>query len=76
LCSALPELIDPGVTSFLADGVAAAALDRASIQRVAERRFGVDRMLDDYLNVYRRLLERGGQREAALRARLQLLAAP
>jgi glycosyltransferase involved in cell wall biosynthesis len=62
----MPEVVDPGITGFFADGVvsaakqieAAAALDRATIRRVAERRFGVDRMVDDYLTVYRRLLER------------------
>jgi hypothetical protein len=34
----------------------AAALDRVAIRRVAERRFGVDRMVDDYCEIYRRLL--------------------
>jgi glycosyltransferase involved in cell wall biosynthesis len=60
----MPEVVDPGITGFFADGVvsaakqieAAAALDRAAIRRVAERRFGVDRMVDDYLTVYHRLL--------------------
>jgi glycosyltransferase involved in cell wall biosynthesis len=60
----MPEVIDAGVTGFLVDGVEAAAaavdraagLDRAAIRRVAERRFGAARMVDDYLAVYRRLL--------------------
>ena len=63
---AMPELIDEGVTGFLVQDVAtavaavprAAALDRAVVREVAERRFGVDRMVDDYLAVYRRLLDR------------------
>jgi glycosyltransferase involved in cell wall biosynthesis len=63
---AMPEIVDEGVTGFLVDGVAsgatkvdaAAALDRGAIRRVAERRFGADRMVDDYLAIYRRLLER------------------
>ncbi len=58
------EIVDEGVTGFLVDGVAsavrvvdaAAALDRAAIRRVAERRFSVDRMVDDYCAIYRRLL--------------------
>jgi len=60
----LPELIDSGVTGFLVDDVAsavrlvdaAAALDRGTIRRVAERRFGAARMVDEYLAVYRRIL--------------------
>jgi glycosyltransferase involved in cell wall biosynthesis len=60
----MPEVVDEGVTGFLVDGEvsaaaavdAAAALDRGAIRRVAERRFGAARMVDDYLAVYRRLL--------------------
>jgi len=60
----MPEVVDAGITGFFADGVAsaarqveaAAALDRAAIRCIAERRFGVDRMVDDYLTVYHRLL--------------------
>jgi len=60
----MPEVVDHGVTGFLVDGVAsaaaavesAAALDRAVIRSVAERRFGAARMVDDYLAVYERLL--------------------
>lgn len=63
---ALPELVDVGVTGYLPldvdEAVAAVplatALDRREIRAVAERRFGVDRMVDDYLEVYRRLLAR------------------
>jgi glycosyltransferase involved in cell wall biosynthesis len=60
----MAEIVDAGVTGFLVDGVEAAAaavevaarLDRAAIRRVAERRFGVARMVDGYLAVYQRLL--------------------
>jgi glycosyltransferase involved in cell wall biosynthesis len=60
----MPEIIDEGLTGFLVDSVAsaarivdtAAALDRVAIRRVAERRFSVDRMVDDYCAIYRRLL--------------------
>jgi glycosyltransferase involved in cell wall biosynthesis len=60
----MPELIAPGVTGFLVDGVEAAAacvpdaaaLDRLTIRRVAEDRFGQARMVEDYLRVYQRLL--------------------
>ena len=63
----MPEIIEHGVTGFLVEGTEAAAraveaacvLDRASIRRIAERRFGSERMVDDYIDVYRRVLERG-----------------
>jgi glycosyltransferase involved in cell wall biosynthesis len=59
----MPEVIDEGVTGYLAADAAAAAaaveravlLDRQAIRRVAERRFGAARMVDDYLNLYRRI---------------------
>jgi glycosyltransferase involved in cell wall biosynthesis len=58
------EVIDVGLTGYLVSDVAAAvaavdqaaALDRAAIRRVAERRFSAARMVDDYLTLYRRLL--------------------
>jgi glycosyltransferase involved in cell wall biosynthesis len=60
----MPEVVDEGVTGFLVDGIdsaaatvdVAAALDRGAIRRVAERRFGAARMVDDYLAVYERLI--------------------
>jgi glycosyltransferase involved in cell wall biosynthesis len=56
----MPEVIDVGVTGFLVDGIdpavravdPAAALDRTAIRAVVEQRFGVDRMVDEYLAVY------------------------
>lgn len=60
----MPEVIDEGVTGFLVPDVAAAvsavskavALERGAVRRVAERRFGAARMVDEYLALYRRLL--------------------
>jgi glycosyltransferase involved in cell wall biosynthesis len=62
----MPELLDDGITGFLADGTQAAAeavgrvaeLDRAACRGAAERRFSAARMVDHYLCVYERLLER------------------
>jgi glycosyltransferase involved in cell wall biosynthesis len=62
----MPEVVDHGVTGFLVDGVAAAAaavadaiaLDRAQCRVVAARRFGVERMVQDYLHVYDQVLQR------------------
>lgn len=62
----MPELIDDCVTGFLVDSVdeaiaavaRAAAIDRAACRRAAEARFSVERMADDYLALYRRLLAR------------------
>ncbi|GII30288.1 glycosyltransferase family 4 protein [Planotetraspora mira] len=56
----MPEVVDPGVTGFLVDTVEeaveavsrVASVDRAGCRAQAERRFGVDRMVTDYLGVY------------------------
>jgi glycosyltransferase involved in cell wall biosynthesis len=61
---AMPEVIDDGVTGYLADGPATAAaavdraagLDRAACAAVARDRFAAARMVTDYLALYRRLL--------------------
>jgi len=63
----MPEVIDEGVTGYLADDVesavaavrAAVALDRSVVRERASTRFGVERMVTDYLEVYRALL--GGE---------------
>ncbi|MBV9748915.1 MAG: glycosyltransferase, partial [Acetobacteraceae bacterium] len=60
----MPELIDHGVTGFLVDSFedAVAAidrldeLDRAACRRAAVERFSVERMTEDYIRLYRRLL--------------------
>ena len=62
----MTELVDDGVTGFAVRGVdeavaavgRAAALDRSAIRAVAERRFGVERMVDEYLAVYEQVLAR------------------
>jgi glycosyltransferase involved in cell wall biosynthesis len=60
----MAEVVDEGVTGYLAadvasavDAVAAAvALDRAAVHARAVARFGADRMVDDYLRTYEALL--------------------
>jgi glycosyltransferase involved in cell wall biosynthesis len=60
---AAPEIVDDGVTGHLRrDGGAlsaavldASALDRAACRRSVERRFGIARMADDHLRLYRRV---------------------
>ena len=62
----MPELIDDGRSGFLVADVEGAAgavadaggLDRAAIRQWAVDRFGRDRMTDDYLAAYSRLLAR------------------
>ena len=64
----MPELIDEGRTGFLVDtieeAVAAVPLagrvDRQAIRSVAVARFGVDRMVDEYVAAYGKLLTREG----------------
>jgi glycosyltransferase involved in cell wall biosynthesis len=64
----LPELVEPGVTGYLADDVAglaeaverAGSIDRARCRRRARERFGYRRMANRYEDLYRAVL-----REAA-----------
>ncbi len=61
----MPELIDHGRTGFLVDTAeeaaelvdAAGALDRAAIREAVARRFSVDRMAEEYIALYRRILD-------------------
>ena len=61
---AMPEIVRDGVNGFLVDSVedaaaavhAAKTLDRAQVRRSVERRFGVERMVDDYLSLYERVI--------------------
>jgi glycosyltransferase involved in cell wall biosynthesis len=60
----LPELVRSGENGFLVSSLdeaaaavgAAARLDRTRVRASVERRFAVDRMVDDYVNLYRRLV--------------------
>lgn len=60
----MPELIDDGVTGFLVDSVdeAVAAIarideiDRVRVRARALSRFSIERMADDYITLYRRIL--------------------
>jgi len=62
---AVPEVIDHGVTGFICDdldqAVAAVSrvhkLSRATCRRVFEQRFTAARMTQDYVSIYRRLLD-------------------
>jgi glycosyltransferase involved in cell wall biosynthesis len=62
----VPEIVVEGVTGFLVDGLAdavravqrAGKFDRGICRRVAEQRFGVERMCRDYLSAYERMQSR------------------
>ncbi len=62
----MPELIENGQNGFLIDSVDQAvaaiarisAIDRANCRRHIERHFTVERMVDDYIQVYEQILER------------------
>ena len=59
----LPELVRPGENGFLVSSLeeaaaaveAAPGLDRTKVRASVERRFSVDRMVDEYLALYRRI---------------------
>ena len=71
---ALPEIVEHGVTGFLARDTremaeairAAAALDPAACRDAARRRFGAAAMVDRYLDLYGRLARRGQADHAAV----------
>ncbi len=60
----MPELIEDGVNGILIDRVEdagpaierAAALDRQMVRNTVEERFGIARMADAYIDLYRRLI--------------------
>ena len=60
----MPEVVDEGVTGYLAHDIessvdavrAAVRLDRSLVHARAVARFGVDRMVEDYLRTYEALL--------------------
>ncbi|MDO7842910.1 glycosyltransferase family 4 protein [Sphingomonas immobilis] len=62
----MPELIEDGVTGFLVENVQQAVaaidrigeIDRAAVRRAVAERFSVERMADEYLALYRRILGR------------------
>jgi glycosyltransferase involved in cell wall biosynthesis len=62
---AVAEVVDHGVSGGVFDTLDALvaglpqvlALDRAVVRATAERRFGLDRMIDAYVDVYRRLVD-------------------
>jgi len=62
----MPEVVDEGVTGYTVEGVeaaigavpAAARLDRGLVAARARERFAAERMVDDYLRVYERVLAR------------------
>ena len=64
------EIIDEGVTGSIVDTVQQAvsalppvlALDRPVVRRRFEERFSATRMANDYVSVYRKLLQRANRR--------------
>lgn len=61
----MPELIDEGVTGYLAkshDGLVKAVekageLDRKTIRKVAQERFNIDRMVDEYEEAFKKAIK-------------------
>jgi glycosyltransferase involved in cell wall biosynthesis len=71
---AVGEIVEDGVTGGVFDSLDALiaglprvlSLDRQRVRARAIERFGVDRMVDDYLTVYERLVSPKHARRAAL----------
>lgn len=72
-CGAMPEIVDPDVTGFLAESLEDAVasvpdllrLDRRTVRRTFEKRFSAMRMARDYAAAYARLLGGGAQAKAS-----------
>jgi glycosyltransferase involved in cell wall biosynthesis len=72
-CGAMPEIVDHGVTGFLAESIEDAVasvpdllgLDRRKVRRTFEARFSATRMARDYAAAYTRLLGGGVQAKAS-----------
>src|SRR5262249_46809597 len=68
-CGSVPEVMEEGVTGFIVDDLDAAvaavdqvaSLSRRRCREVFESRFTVERMADDYLAIYQRLLNSNGK---------------
>ena len=66
-CGSVPEVVDHGESGFLVTSVGEAAiavrhaahLDRARVRAIFERRFSIERVADDYLEVYLSLCDKG-----------------
>jgi glycosyltransferase involved in cell wall biosynthesis len=64
-CGSVPEVIDDGVTGFVCDDLEQAVaavgrvheLSRETCRRVFEQRFTSERMMRDYVSIYRRILD-------------------
>ncbi|WP_338447397.1 glycosyltransferase family 4 protein [Pelagerythrobacter marensis] len=62
-CGSVPEVIDEGESGFIVDNVEEAVeavgrldgLDRRRVRQTFDRRFTAERMVDDYLSIYREL---------------------
>jgi glycosyltransferase involved in cell wall biosynthesis len=69
----MPEIIRPDINGYLVDSVeealeavkAAAHIDAAGVRASVECRFGVDRMVDEYIAVYRRIFAQTRARAGA-----------
>lgn len=71
----VPEVVEDGITGFIVDDMDEMVarvqdlhcLDRVQIHQRAVRRFGVDRMVDDYLDLYKRIIAGRQERDSELR---------
>jgi glycosyltransferase involved in cell wall biosynthesis len=75
----VPEVVEHGASGFIVDNVPEAVaalsridgLDRHQVPQAFERRFITGRMTDDYLRIYRTLLNRAPGELAAVSVTLQ-----
>jgi len=75
----VPEVVEHGASGFIVDNETEAiaalsrisGLDRHHVRQAFERRFVTRRMTDDYLRIYRTLLNRAQGELAAVSATLQ-----
>jgi glycosyltransferase involved in cell wall biosynthesis len=73
-CGSVPELIQEGITGYIVDDIDGAlealgkvpTFDRRRCRRAFEERFSTTRMAQDYLSVYRRIIEASADHDTGI----------
>jgi glycosyltransferase involved in cell wall biosynthesis len=73
-CGSVPELVQEGITGYIVDDIDGAlealgkvpGFDRRRCRRAFKERFSATRMAQDYLSIYRRVIEASADHNARI----------